>query len=358
MWATPEDPNRMPKPRLIDVAREAGVSIGAASDALSGKNRIPEETRQRVRDAAKRLGYYPAATRTLPADRLPVIGLSISTFRRPTELAVRRGYWSDVVGAASLAAADRGYALAVLPGIAGTPFAKLPVAGLIVLDTLPDDPDLDRALDVGVPVMTDAAHERATILLDLGYDETVATAMDHLLERGARAPALIWSDVPATVPQTIAAAYADWCRRAKVKPRTADADLDGGGPEAAIGRLLDAGADAIYATVPASEAILAAAGARSLVLGRDLLVAALDEDPDGSLARLGITTVSFSMRTFTADVIATLVDVIEGRLGGPLQLAGEHRLTPRQSTRGKPGIAPPSGPLRPPRVVASPNPRR
>lgn len=340
----------MPKPRLIDVAREAGVSIGAASDALSGKNRIPEATRDRVRAAAQRLGYVPAGGRTPASGRLPVLGLSISALRRPGEFAAYRGYWVGVVGAASLAAIERGYALAVLPGLSGTPFHAVPLAGVIVLETGQGDPDLERAFDLKVPVMTDAVDERAAVLLDPRLDEGVALAMDHFVERGARAPALVWSDGPANGSETIGAAYGEWCRRAKVKARAADADLEGAGPERSIARLLDGGADAIYATVPATEAILAAAGARGLVLGRDLLVAARDEDPTGSLGRLGITTISLGMEAFAGALVGTLVDVVEGRLETPLRLAAEPQVTPRQSTRGKPGIAAPTGPLRPPRI--------
>ncbi|MCC7230407.1 MAG: LacI family DNA-binding transcriptional regulator, partial [Fimbriimonadaceae bacterium] len=46
---------------LADVAIEAGVSVQTASHVLSGnmKVRLPERTRQRVKDAAERVGYRP-----------------------------------------------------------------------------------------------------------------------------------------------------------------------------------------------------------------------------------------------------------------------------------------------------------
>jgi DNA-binding LacI/PurR family transcriptional regulator len=46
---------------LADVAHEAGVSVQTASHVLSGnlKVRLPESTRQRVREAAVRVGYRP-----------------------------------------------------------------------------------------------------------------------------------------------------------------------------------------------------------------------------------------------------------------------------------------------------------
>lgn len=58
MPARPAGPKRV---TLTDVAREAGVSVQTASHVLSGnlKVRIPETTRQRVREAAARVGYRP-----------------------------------------------------------------------------------------------------------------------------------------------------------------------------------------------------------------------------------------------------------------------------------------------------------
>lgn len=43
--------------KLKDVAKEAGISLSTASCVLNGKGNISKEVRQRVYDAAKRLGY-------------------------------------------------------------------------------------------------------------------------------------------------------------------------------------------------------------------------------------------------------------------------------------------------------------
>ena len=45
-------PNSRPRPTIIDVATEAGVSRTTASDALNGRGRVGEETRGRVVAAA------------------------------------------------------------------------------------------------------------------------------------------------------------------------------------------------------------------------------------------------------------------------------------------------------------------
>lgn len=49
----------MARVRLRDVALRAGVTVGAASLALNGKPGVSTETRERVRDAAREMGYAP-----------------------------------------------------------------------------------------------------------------------------------------------------------------------------------------------------------------------------------------------------------------------------------------------------------
>jgi LacI family transcriptional regulator len=75
---------RRPKPSLIDVAREAGVSIATVSRALSQPELLRADTLQRVREAAQQLGYRPdRAARTLASGRSSTIGVVIPTLNSP-----------------------------------------------------------------------------------------------------------------------------------------------------------------------------------------------------------------------------------------------------------------------------------
>ena len=61
-----------------DVAREAGVSQPTVSRALNGDPRISEQTRERVAEAARRLGYFPnVAARTLITNRTSTVGVVV-----------------------------------------------------------------------------------------------------------------------------------------------------------------------------------------------------------------------------------------------------------------------------------------
>ncbi len=62
--------------RITDVAALAGVSIGTASKALNGTGQLREETRQRVKDAAEKLGFVgDARARALSSGRTYTVGM-------------------------------------------------------------------------------------------------------------------------------------------------------------------------------------------------------------------------------------------------------------------------------------------
>lgn len=67
-----------PRPRLADVAREAGVSTASASLVLRGKPGPGEQTRRAVEEAATRLGYRADRTASLLARRrTQLLGVSM-----------------------------------------------------------------------------------------------------------------------------------------------------------------------------------------------------------------------------------------------------------------------------------------
>jgi LacI family transcriptional regulator len=69
---------------IKDVAREAGVSVGTASQALRESPAVRETTRRRVRAAATRLRYQPSAlARGLVTRRTHTVGLLISDIANP-----------------------------------------------------------------------------------------------------------------------------------------------------------------------------------------------------------------------------------------------------------------------------------
>lgn len=69
-----------PRPAtLADLARIAGTSSSTASRALNGRGYVSEDARQRLREAAERLGYVPnASARTLKQQTSRLVGVVVS----------------------------------------------------------------------------------------------------------------------------------------------------------------------------------------------------------------------------------------------------------------------------------------
>lgn len=70
--------------KIMDVAKQAGVSTASVSRVISGLPGVSEETRTRVNAAVKSLGYRPdLAARRLRSGRTDTLGLIVSDIRNP-----------------------------------------------------------------------------------------------------------------------------------------------------------------------------------------------------------------------------------------------------------------------------------
>ena len=77
---------------IKDIAREAGVSHSTVSRALTDSHLVKAETKERIRDLAKQMGYTPSAVaRSLVRQRTDTLGLVVSTVADPFASEVVRG---------------------------------------------------------------------------------------------------------------------------------------------------------------------------------------------------------------------------------------------------------------------------
>ena len=85
----------MPKKTRIsiaDVAREAGVSLGTASNVLNHPDRVAADTRRRVLDVIEKLGFTPnPAARQLRSGSSLAVGVIVMDLRNPFYMEVARG---------------------------------------------------------------------------------------------------------------------------------------------------------------------------------------------------------------------------------------------------------------------------
>jgi LacI family transcriptional regulator len=86
------------KVKIVDVAKEANVSVATVSRVVNNIPLVNEETRQRVLDAIKRTGYKPnAIARSLKIQKTNTLGIMIPDITNPYYTQIVRGA-EDVCG--------------------------------------------------------------------------------------------------------------------------------------------------------------------------------------------------------------------------------------------------------------------
>lgn len=89
---------------IIDIAKETGLSVATVSRVLNQHNVVREETRQKVLDAAKRLGYQENyLAKSLSTTTSNMIGMLIPDIRTP--------FYGRIFSACEKKALEKGYVL-------------------------------------------------------------------------------------------------------------------------------------------------------------------------------------------------------------------------------------------------------
>ena len=144
----------MPRPRIDDVARRAGVSKTAVSFAFNQPDHLNAATRDRILAAAAELGYRPSPiARRLARRRTDQIGLVVpqsthDIFANPFLPELVRGI-GDVCDA-------EGIAVVIVPPVGGSISRAVESAlvdGLILLGLVPNHPALDEVRRAGTPLV-------------------------------------------------------------------------------------------------------------------------------------------------------------------------------------------------------------
>jgi LacI family transcriptional regulator len=202
-------------PTVYDVAERAGVSIASVSRVLRNPDSVKEQTRERVLEAVRHLGYVPSANaRGLAARRTNVIGLffpghdDVEGFEGPlvaasggvttvrddatTEPETHNYYFDEVLRGAEIEAWRRGFALMVAAGRGASREAIVNdiagrVDGLAVLArTVPDEllAHVARRISVVVLAATRGTDEFDHVSVNNAPGMRALT--EHVLGTGAR----------------------------------------------------------------------------------------------------------------------------------------------------------------------------
>ncbi len=329
---------------LMDVARAARVSRTTASAALGGAGRISPATRDHVRAVAETLGYVanPAA-RHLQGGRRGAIGLYV-----PDTLTGYAFYMEFAFGAAE-AARREGFAMTLMAPSPEAPVGSLiaHVDGIVIVDPQVGDPVVPGLIDSPLPVL---AAERVldgpqpAVTVETEHAAAIGELLDHLGERGARAPALLNLELEFAWTRLVGDVYRRWCAERGIEPRerlvpaTSDPDV-----VRAIARtLLDepAAPDAIVSAPDGTAlAVLSAARDAGRTPGEDLLVASCVDSLAMQLATPPLTAIALQPRAIGRDAAETLIRVVFGETVPATVRRGRPVLVPRASTGARERVA-------------------
>ncbi len=222
---------------LDDVARRAGVSTATASRALSGRGRLSEATRARVRAAADELGYVASVTASgLATGRTRSVGVVVPL--------LDRWFFANVLDGISTALAAHGYDITLYTvtddpqqrrRLLHTALRRGRVDAVIVLSVEFDDGEIDELLALGMPVVGLGTPSPRLATLRVDDIRLARLAVEHLVALGHRSIAHIGRshdddrapDIPTQRRRGFDAALAD----AGLRPAgfaAADFTIDGG----------------------------------------------------------------------------------------------------------------------------------
>ncbi|MFE5908182.1 LacI family DNA-binding transcriptional regulator [Streptomyces wedmorensis] len=311
-----------PRVRLVDVAREAGLSKTTVSAALNGTGRLSPAVRERARETARRMGYRPNATaRHLRAGRARLIGYVVGGAPDALWTYLESPYFARLTGATAATSLLRGYAVVLLP--AGTlqgEWSDLSLDGVIVADPVAGDTVIEDLLAAGIPVFSDRSVEGrpGASWVDVDAEGAVREALDHLREQGARRPVLVVPDIATRFHVEVEAAHRAWCAAHGLPELAVRVAESGNGPVVrAVETALDTpeGAERPDALLVVAEAspplVLEAARRYGYEVPDDLLVVLVSEDATALYTDPPVTTLSLRPEAVAEAGVEHLVAVLE-----------------------------------------------
>lgn len=180
---------------IHDLAKHLNISIGTVSRALNGKADVNAKTRQRVIDAAQKLGYSPNQSgRSLRQGTTGLVGFMVITNReRETK---GEAFFMSIFDGMQSYLSERGFDLVVhFCGSDEDPLIHLKriverrlVDGIIISQTYKTDKRIDYLLQRNMPFIAFGRSQTAKkhSWLDLDFEGVANKAIEHLVSLGHR----------------------------------------------------------------------------------------------------------------------------------------------------------------------------
>lgn len=327
---------------IKDVARDVDMSTATVSRALRGLPGVSEETRERVMEAARRLGYVASPS---------AAGLATGQTRTVAVIVpfVTQWFFAAVVQGAEEVLRERGYDL-LLYNLAGDASARhrvfetnlltKRVDAVLVLSLKPSRDEMARLTDLGRPVTVVGADLPGWSTVRIDDEEAASTATQHLVDLGHRRIAYMGGATEGVLDFTAPSArLAGYRRTLKNAGLPLDDDLESDGDFTVAGGLragheLLACADRPTAVFAASDemaiGVLRAARELGLRVPEDVSVVGIDDHEMASY--FDLTTVAQPVHEQGRVAATQVLAGLAGRDWAPEQVILPTQLVVRRTT--------------------------
>ena len=334
---------------INEVADAAGVSISTVSYALSGKRPVAPDTRRRIEDAVRELGYSPnAGARMLAGSRTQIFALT-EPLRKDTHAPTHMAF----VLATAVAARRNDYDILLLTDEqAQAGMSRVAANGLVdailVLDVAPDDARVGLARQISTPTVFIGIPDdnEGLVCVDLDFEAAAAQAVDLLADAGHTSIGLVGQAEAAYVKSNFPPRV-----RASVRSRGAERGVtvsygtsgkkhaDRAAARRTAGELLEGGATALilHCADEAHAAVLSELDARGLRVPEDVSVISVGASFDTNALAIAVDSIPLVPEA-SCDLA---VDLALGMIGPDRPEPGLRLIPPVYSPHGT--IAAPPG---------------
>jgi alanine racemase len=190
------------RPRIADVAREAGVSKTAVSFAFNSPDRLSTETATRIRVVAEQLGYTPHPVARMLSQR-ETLTIGVLT---PQALSVvfSNPFFGAFTEGVAVAAEESGYALHFISPLRGSlagALSRASVDGVVAIGLSDEHPEVEGIRRAGVPiVMVDSTALPDHPSIEIDDAGGARAAAEHLIALGHRDVAVLGVEPPLPAP--------------------------------------------------------------------------------------------------------------------------------------------------------------
>ncbi len=320
------------KVTIADVAREAGVSVGAVSFALNGRPGVGEQTRTRILDAAARLDWQPSLrARSLSTSRAFALGLVVA--RRPELIGTDPFFPAFIAGVESvLAPVGQSLVLNVVidPDAEASTYRRLAgegrVDGVFVTDLRRLDPRIPLLAELGLPAVTLGHPDQPSSFPAISVDDAagVAALVGLLTESGHRRIACVSGPPEMLHAQHRVAAWQEAMAAAGLDAALlVPSDFSAAGGAAATEALLALGdppTAIVYGNDVMAIAGMAVAQQRGLRLPDQLSVTGFDDTELARHLHPPLTTVRTDAFAWGSTAATVLLEVIDGQTAADVDL--------------------------------------